>query len=87
MNLCNDLESKWPLISESKPENEENICVIKIWPIKWIIPLNGIELNHSFHECKVFNFVNINESLDWFGMEMRSRIWIKTQNWKKANAL
>ena len=32
-----------------------------------------LNLTHSFHECKVFKI----ESLEWFGMEMTSRIWIK----------
>ena len=35
---------------------------------------------------KVSNFITINESLDWFGSEMRSRIRIKIENWKKTSA-
>ena len=35
---------------------------------------------------KVSNFITINESLDWFGSEMRSRIRIKIKNWKKTSA-
>ena len=34
----------------------------------------------------VSNFITINESLDWFGSEMRSRIRIKIKNWKKTSA-
>ena len=33
---------------------------------------------------KVSNFITINESLDWFGSEMGSRIRIKIENWKKT---
>ena len=35
---------------------------------------------------KVSNYITINESLDWFGSEMRSRIRIKIENWKKTSA-
>ena len=35
---------------------------------------------------KVSNFIAINESLDWFGSEMRTRIRIKIENWKKTSA-
>ena len=35
---------------------------------------------------KVSNYNTINESLDWFGSEMRSRIRIKIENWKKTSA-
>ena len=35
---------------------------------------------------KVSNYISINESLDWFGSEMRSRIRIKIENWKKTSA-
>ena len=35
---------------------------------------------------KVSNYITINESLDWFGSEMRSRIRIKIENWKKISA-
>ena len=35
---------------------------------------------------KVSNFITINESLDLFGSEMRSRIRIKIENWKKTSS-
>ena len=35
---------------------------------------------------KVSKFITINESLGWFGVEMRSRIRIKIENWKKTSA-
>ena len=35
---------------------------------------------------KVSNFITINESVDWFGSEMSSRIRIKIENWKKTSA-
>ena len=35
---------------------------------------------------KVSNFITINESLDLFGSEMRSRIRNKIENWKKTSA-
>ena len=35
---------------------------------------------------KVSNIIIINESLDWFGSEMMSRILIKIENWKKTSA-
>ena len=35
---------------------------------------------------KVSNYITINESLEWFGSEMRSRIRIKIENWKKTSA-
>ena len=45
-----------------------------------------LTLTQPFHECKVFNFIKINESLEWFGLEMTSRILIKQWNWKNASA-
>ena len=69
--------SSWIRIKTRKLK--ENICIIERWPIKWIIPLIRIRLStNSFHECKVFNFITINESLDCFRMEMSS--WIRNQN-------
>ena len=35
---------------------------------------------------KVFNYCKIYVSLDWFGPEIRSRIRIKIENWKKTSA-
>ena len=46
MNLWNDSELKWALESESKSEIEENICIIKIYTIKWITPLTPMDSNN-----------------------------------------
>ena len=48
MNLGNDSERKWALKSESKPETEENICFIKICPIKIHKTLFPLEANKLF---------------------------------------
>ena len=43
-------------------------------------------LTNSTLMDKVSNFIRIYESLDWFGSEMRYRIWIIIENWKKTSA-
>ena len=44
-------------------------------------------LTISLHEDKVLNFIKINESLEWFGTVMRSRIRSKIGNWSITTAL
>ena len=44
------------------------LCPIKI--LKTLFPL---EVNNSSPVDKVFNFIKINESLDWFGTELGSK--------------
>ena len=43
-------------------------------------------LTNSSLMDKESNFITINESLGWFGSEMRFRIRIKIENWKKTSA-
>ena len=45
-----------------------------------------LKLTNSSPVDKVFNFIKINESLNWFETEMGSRIWIKPRNWRKTSA-
>ena len=47
MNLMTDSERKWALEAESKPEIEENICILKICSNKWFKPLTPI--GHNTH--------------------------------------
>ena len=55
-------------------------------PIKILEILFPLEVNNSSPVDKVFNFIKLNESLDWFETEMGSRIRIKTRNWRKTSA-
>ena len=48
MNFWTDPERKWALEPESKPEIEENICFIKICPIKIPKTLFPLESNKLF---------------------------------------
>ena len=48
MNLWTDSERKWALESESKPEIEQNICFIKICPIKILKTPFPLEANKLF---------------------------------------
>ena len=43
-------------------------------------------LTISLHEEKVLNFIKINESLEWFVPQMRSRIRSKIGNWSITTA-
>ena len=45
MNLRTDSERKWDLEAESKPEIEENLCIILICSNKWFKPLTPIGPN------------------------------------------
>ena len=48
MNLSTDSGRKWGIEPESKPKLKENICIIKLCPIKWLIPQSPIDTNTLF---------------------------------------
>ena len=48
MNLWTDSKRKWDLESNSKSEIEENICFIKLCPIKILKTLFPLEANKLF---------------------------------------
>ena len=86
MNLWTDSDRKWGLESESKSliwrkhRNHKDIAN----------SVNG-NTNSLWHKKpsrmdKVSNLIKIFVSLDWFGYEIRSRIRIKIENWKKTSA-
>ena len=87
MNLWTDSDRKWGLESESKSLiwrkhlNHKDIANL----------VNGNTNSHCQKKPspmdKVSNFIKLYESLAWFGYEIRSRILIKIENWKKTSAL
>ena len=46
MNLWNDSRRKWGLESESNRKLKKTICIIKLYPIKWITPLTRMDTNN-----------------------------------------
>ena len=55
--------------------------------LKWKVTIIHNDKIHTLLLCTKYPILNpLNESLDWFGSEMRSRIRIKIENWKKTCA-
>ena len=56
MNLWADSKRKWDLESNSKSEIEENICFIKLCPIKILKTLFPLEANKLFSCAESIQF-------------------------------
>ena len=78
-----DLGSRIRIKTRNWRTTSASLSYLQLRHYKLYFPL---KLTNSSPVDKVFNFIKINESLDWFGTQMGSRIRIHIRNWRKTSA-
>ena len=78
-----ELGSRFRIKTRNWRTTSASLSYLQLRHYKLYFPL---KLTNSSPVDKVFNFIKINESLNWFETEMGSRIRIKTRKWRTTSA-